>query len=322
MSATPLQLSTIEATPQSEPVSQSGSHQILITAVVTSIALLNAIGLLIVLGRFAGALSDGLPRGAMLLAALVTTASVAATRIVWRRTFPLGDTVLNSQTNLAHDWDAIVGWGSSLALILMAVGFCYPGNHTSDWLIWFPALVADQFWRQTFFDAGHPAQSLAIAPVELVAEFDSEFDEELAVTLAFSAEHEPIEHESIDQNIEAALLKSISKQNRSDNAEQIVQQLYRVRDEQGQEIVYGTVRADFEAGQRTAVVHVGFCPPLSRIPEIEAESFPGTPSRIKIVQALAHGTRMDVRLPAPAENDRHIWIDLAEIGRASCRARV
>jgi len=237
----------------------------------------------------------------MVLAALITTFWATATRIAWRRLFPLEEAE-TFETPSEYQWDSIVGWGSSLALILIAIGCCYPANYTSDWLIWFPALVADQFWRQTFFDAGHPAQSSGIVTTEI----DHRLEQQLAATIAFPTKHLPTEHD-----FEAELQNSLPIQNHADSAEQILQQLYRVRDEQGQEIVYGTVRADFEAGQRTAVVHVGFCPPLAHIPEIEAESLPGTPSRIKIVQALAHGTRLDVRLPAPAENNRHIWIDLA-----------
>ena len=33
------------------------------------------------------------------------------------------------------------------------------------------------------------------------------------------------------------------------------------------------------------------------LPEIEAEALPGYEAKIKVVQALAHGTRLDVRLP-------------------------
>jgi len=318
MASSPLPLATIRPSTEGPRDLRSEPRRVIVTTVVTFIALLNALGLLIVFSRLGGALSGELPRGAMLVVALLTTAIVATTRIAWRRCFPLRATSLRDislqdttpreqsaaiDSNAAeNEWDAIVGWGCSTALILIAVGSSYPCSHTSDWLIWFPALVADQFWRQTFFDAGRPALLLEIASLE----FDSKLDEELAATITF-----PIGRESSEYDFEAALRGSVAREDGADHAEQILQRLFRVRDESGQEVVYGTVRADFEAGQRTAVVHVGFCPPLSHIPEIEAESFPGTPSRIKIVQALAHGTRMDVRLPTPAENDRHIWIDLA-----------
>jgi len=313
MSASPLPLSSILPDNQHEPALQRQPRQIVVTTVVTLIAILNAIGLLIVLRRFVWATAGDLPHGAMLLTAVVATASVAAIRIGWRQLFPLKKTPPFYLDSSDLNWDAIVGWGSSLALFLLAIGCCYPAYSTADWLIWFPPLVADQFWRQTFFDAGHPtAHSLEITPAEYDAEFDAEFDEELAATLAF-----PIEHDSVDHALEVALLKNISPQTHDDteqnqnDAEEIVQQLYRVRDDQGQEIIYGTLRADFKAGQRTAVVHVGFCPPLPHIPQIEAESHPGTSARINVVQSLAHGTRLDVRLPAPAEADRHILIDMA-----------
>ncbi len=301
MSTSPLKLSAIPPTTPRKSVQQRRSRQSIVITIITLIALLNAIGLLLVLSRLTGALSGDLPRIAMVLAALITTAWATATRIAWRLLFPLEE-AMTFETPSEYQWDAIVGWGSSLALILIAIGCCYPANYTSDWLIWFPALVADQFWRQTFFDAGRPALSLDAATTEI----DLQLEQQLAATIAFPTKHLPIEH-----NFDDDLQNSSPLQNQVDNTEQILQQLYRVRDEQGQEIVYGTVRADFETGQRTAVVHVGFCPPLAHIPEIEAESLPGSPCRIKIVQALAHGTRMDVRLPAPAETDRYVLIDMA-----------
>ena len=296
MSAIPSQLSSIQAPTEHKPARQSRSlvpSTAVVTAVVTFIALLNAIGLLLVLRRFVGALSDELPRDAMLLTALVATAIVAAIRIAWRHVFPLRPLGQGNSNFLGNDWDAIVGYGSSLALVLFAVGCCYPAYHTSDWLIWLPPLVADQFWRQTFLDAGSPANSLALASLEM--------DEEAAATLAFPAERFDI----------ASAPAAASPRTQGDSTEEVVQLLFRVRTDEGHEVVYGTVRADFVAGQRTAVVHIGFCPPLSHLPEIEAEPLPGSTARVKVAQALAHGTRLEVRLPAPAEEDRHILIDMA-----------
>ncbi len=297
MSARPLPLPPVELLTRDDFLARPDRLALGVTSVITLIALLNAIGLLAALGRIFSPLGGGLPLVAMLPAAILTTATVFSIRVVWRRLFPLEEQPSIEDSPSVYDWDAVVGWGCSSALILIAVGCCYPASFTSDWLIWLPALVADQFLRQTFFDAGEPTRLL---DPDLI-EFDRERDEELAATLAFRS----------DEDFESALCEASSIEDRADGAEQIVQRLYRVRDEQGQEVVYGTVRADFKAGQRTAVVHVGFCPPLSHVPKIEAESLPGSPSRIKIVQALAHGTRLDVRLPAPAESDRHVWIDMA-----------
>ncbi len=242
--------------------------------VLSLVALLNAIGMLIVVRQLVGALGDDLPRDVMLLTAVVMTAIVAFARIAWRQAFPLRKSGL-----LRRSWgDHFVGWGSSVGLALVALGCCYPAYLNSDWLIWLPMLVADQFWRQSFFDAGDPHLRLADEP--------EKEDDDQSSTVKFPA---------------PAQLRQ----------EEIVQRLYRVRNEDGSELIYGTLRADFQTGQRTAVLHVGFCPPLPYLPEIEAEALPGSEARLKIVQALAHGARLNVRLTSTPTKDCHVWIDMA-----------
>ncbi|NOY40925.1 MAG: hypothetical protein GXP26_03685 [Planctomycetes bacterium] len=283
-----------------------GPTRLLNLLVILIIVALNAIGLLLVVRRFAGALSKDLPPGAMLLTAIVAMAMVACTRIAWRRYFPLTVDVEELELSASGRLgDLLVGYGSSLSLVLLAVGCIYPAERTVDLIIWLPALVADQFWRQSFFDAGHPDRG--------AGETGHDLENELVLaSLAMVAGEKTFAPEGLERQLAAAVGESGEGE-----TEEIVQQLYRVRDELGQEVIYGTLRADFLAGQRTAVVHAGFCPPLSHLPEIEAESFRGPLARIKVVQALAHGTRMDVRLTAPAASDCHVWIDMAAIPATS-----
>ncbi len=270
----------------------------LVAFVLLSIlVLLLSIGALIVSRRFVGALTHELPRDTMFLTALGATAVLAWLRIAWRRNFPLGfpldnsakysnppeslnDSSPGSTIGISH-LDQAIGWGSCLALALLALGCCYPANRNSDWLIWLPLLVADQLWRQNFFDAGTPTAQPFKSPAKPSA----------------SAPANPTGLAEVGPS--------------SDVSHNIVQQLFRVLEDQGQEVVYGTLRADFDAGQRTAVIHVGFCPPLGYLPEIEAESLPDQPTRIKVVQALSHGVRLDVRRTAPFDQQSCVWIDMA-----------
>ena len=284
---------------------QIRSRPLVVVTAVAVVVTLNAIGLIVVIRRFAGALREDLPRDAMLVAALVTATVVACTRIAWRNCFPLESAKAADKAIAKFRGDKFIGYGSSLALLLLAVGCCYPANYTSDWLIWLPLLVADQFWRQSFFDAGQPSDNLDLA---LSEEANAKAD----AHLAFSTDQV-----SVTPLTSEARSRGLDEQ--EEDLEEIVQQLFRVRDEQGREVVYGTLRADFQAGQRTAVVHVGFCPPLSHLPEIEAEAIPGSAARLRIVQAFAHGTRLEVRLAAPAEADCHVWIDMAATPTATPR---
>ncbi|MEM8946752.1 MAG: hypothetical protein AAGD11_16380 [Planctomycetota bacterium] len=240
-----------------------------LSATVGSIvAIIVIVGGLLTVRRLLGQMQGELLPGAMLALALASAVIVTYARLAWRRNFPI-----ESSTDLSNV-DLIIGWGSSLGLVCLAVGCCYPGYRTIDWLIWLPILVADQIWRQDFFDTGQPGTLGAT-------------DDEVMYSPTGTVPSE----ESLNESI--------------------VQQLFRMRDEGGKETVYGTVGADFVAGQRVSVVHVGFCPPLDYLPDIEAETLPGSFARIKVAQALAHGVRLDVRLPQVAEEDCRIWIDMA-----------
>lgn len=244
----------------------------LVTITGSVVAVLLAVGALITGRRLLGAIESDLSPDAMLLTAIVAAIVISSTRIAWRRNFPL-ETPADLSTT-----DQLLGWGSSTALALLAIGCCYPANRTTDWLIWLPILVADQLWRQNFFDSGEPWVPSDLDQIDWAAG---------PLPLAGPSPTDPLPTGNM------------------------VQQLYRLQDEQGCEVIYGTVRADFVAGQRTAVVHVGFCPPLSYLPEIEAEALPGLTAKVKVVQAMAHGTRLDVRLSAPASSDCQLWIDMA-----------
>ena len=238
------------------------------------VAVLLATGGLLFSRRFGGALSQDLPRTALLLLAVSATAAAACARIVWRRTHPF-----RAGQRIALG-DRLIGWGSSLGLVLLAAGCSFPAAQTSDWLIWLPLLVVDQLWRQNFFDAGHPGSN------------DPSLSDAYSVT-----------------PLEPLALEALTAANQP--SEQIVQQLFRVRDEQGLESIYGTLQAEFQPGQRTATLHVGFCPPLPTEPRVEAEPISGPAARVKIVRALAHGARLDVKLTAPNDRPCQVMVDMA-----------
>lgn len=250
----------------------------LVAIVLATIAAVNVVGTILVVRRFSGGLVEPLPRGQMLLTAMIATALGAYSRTAWQRVF------FHDTQPIARRLSRLVGWGSSLGLLLLAVGCCWPANRLSDWLIWLPLLVADQFWRHSFFHGGRPRASRsagheAIAPAHFLT--DRKPDSPSASELA--------------------------------SDEQIIQQLHRVRNTSGQEMVFGTLRADFGAGQRTTTVHVGFCPPLSHRPQVEAEPLDGPDAVVKVVQTLPHGARLDVRLATPATEACQVQVDFAAL---------
>ena len=86
----------------------------------------------------------------------------------------------------------------------------------------------------------------------------------------------------------------------------------------GGEMVAARLRADFVAGQRNATVYVGFCPPLARVPEITIDPVEG--AEAKIVQAFAHGVRIDVRLAQVATEATSISLNVIARAKPSAPA--
>lgn len=93
------------------------------------------------------------------------------------------------------------------------------------------------------------------------------------------------------------------KSNVSPDADDVLQRLIRRRvSDDGMERIEGTLRCEFAPGQRTAMAHVAFCPPLPTLPRIDARlrASPTIDGTCKVAELYAHAARFEVRLAAPA----------------------
>ena len=313
------------------PLTQLDRRKWLPRIVLTCVATLNLVGLLLIVRRFRGALQEPLPTGHMLFTALVITTLAAYCRTAWRQ----ASLDLDNQGKRAcpghNRWsrfDRWVGWGSSLGLVLLAVGCTYPAERLSDWLVWMPLLVADQFWRQSFFDGGKPAAGLGSAANgsrktagERRKAAASTTPSGGAVSIrpapnppVASRTEQPMQSGKLEARDIVAITAESPGSRASEHDQQLLQQIFRIRNAAGQETIYGTLRADFERGQRNASLYLGFCPPLAHPPRVEAEPVDGPAATLKVVQALAHGARVDLRLDRPASAECHVLVDLAALG--------
>jgi len=91
----------------------------------------------------------------------------------------------------------------------------------------------------------------------------------------------------------------------------VVQQQTRSRAADGTEVLCGWLRVPLAAGQRSASVHVAFCPPFPRTPEVAVQQREGPAARIKAVQLLPHGARFDVRLAQPSESAGSVLLEFS-----------
>jgi len=76
------------------------------------------------------------------------------------------------------------------------------------------------------------------------------------------------------------------------------QHLVRREVEGGVEVVNGLVRGEYEAGQRLLHLHVAFCPPLGRRPQVTASLAGSDGATVKVAEVQLYGVRFDVRRPA------------------------
>jgi hypothetical protein len=81
--------------------------------------------------------------------------------------------------------------------------------------------------------------------------------------------------------------------------EGVDQEIVRLIDAEMGTVIQGRLRVPFEAGQRTASVHVAFCPPLRKVPSVAVEVLSGPDGTAKVGVSLVQGARFDVRLEQP-----------------------
>jgi hypothetical protein len=89
-----------------------------------------------------------------------------------------------------------------------------------------------------------------------------------------------------------------------------LQQITRYRAANGTHAIHGTLLAEFAAGERTATLHVAFCPPFERLPTAEVEAVDDSGADVKVTQLLHNGVQIDVRLPEPADGNACVTIEL------------
>jgi hypothetical protein len=271
------------------------------------------VGSLLVTRRAAGAFSAHLPTLPLLATIALTGMVVLGGRVAWRLTSP------PRRREQLQFREQLVGWGGTIALALMVVGCSFPSLSYWNWLCWVPLLIADYLQRDWFFDTppgwtprliNHESglshwhllgdgEGVVLPLRDEVREhyplFDREFDRD---------ERPPVVeedlHEELAEEVEAVETLDAN----------VLQQLTRIRDEAGVETIFGTLRAEFAAGQRHATLHVGFCPPLAGAPTVEADPADGPDATVKIIQAFAHGARLEVRLAAPAAEPCSVLLEM------------
>ncbi|MFZ5831639.1 MAG: hypothetical protein ACOY3P_16255 [Planctomycetota bacterium] len=93
------------------------------------------------------------------------------------------------------------------------------------------------------------------------------------------------------------------------SSENVLQRFTRSLDEEGREQLNGWLRVDVQAGQRSGVCHLAFCPPFESTPQVSVEQSEGPEARWRVTQALPHGARLEWRLVAGAHADEPLAVE-------------
>jgi hypothetical protein len=89
----------------------------------------------------------------------------------------------------------------------------------------------------------------------------------------------------------------------------VTQQMTRMRDAEGCDLVFGQARAEFTPGARSQIIHLAFCPPLSGSPQITVMQSGGPEAAITVAQAESFGARFDIRLASTARQPESVMIE-------------
>ena len=98
--------------------------------------------------------------------------------------------------------------------------------------------------------------------------------------------------------------------NHETDAEQVLQQLTRVRTEEGHEAIRGLLIGEFAPGERQVTLYIAFCPSFEHLPQIDVNVADDSDATVKLTQSLHNGAQLEVRLPQPAEDATTVTIEL------------
>jgi hypothetical protein len=247
-----------------QPSAANLSTTIRAAATAALCILLTFAALFLFVRRCAGALNEALPTTSLI--GLTLSAALAA----WAAQFLIRHSTAAQSTSLTN----LSRWLPRATLPILALAVSLPGSSPLGLLIMWLTIIAVEVrsWRRRPAQVPHHNLShagIATPPKSLVEIKQRTFDEP------------PAASDWLDQSL----------------AQRMV---YRRSDSDENTIVEGWVRANFAAEQRTAIVHVAFCPPFARQPQVEAESLDGPEAEIRPTLVLPWGIRWEIKLATPA----------------------
>jgi hypothetical protein len=169
-----------------------------------------------------------------------------------------------------------------IVLLVFALACSYPGTRVIDWLVW-PAAMFAAVW----------------SPPQLKSPFR-------ILPLQLKEGRGEGESPGIKVSLPCPLPEGLGVET---SGEQLLQQLTRIRAEDGHEAIRGVLVGEFARGERQATLYTAFCPPFERLPRVDVNVADDSDATVKLAQVLHNGAQLDVRLPHPADKTTSIAIE-------------
>jgi len=258
------------------------------------LALMWLAALLVVWRRMAGALSRPLPPPALIAVGVLLASAAAAVRLTWRR-------LPGKSGQSGVFW--LMALLPTAAVLTFAAALSVRETALGPLAVFWTLLVAEELWAWrpaawTRLRARLPAWRRRVDPAQAPSHHAHTASTELAADV-------PAKAVSSDAVLPDALPRS------GIPGDDVLQQLTRSLARDGSEQISGWLRAPFLPDQRTASVHVAFCPPFAATPELSVEQLDGPSARIKTAQLLPHGARLDLKLAATADEPATVLLQFS-----------
>jgi len=272
-----------------------GSHGIRLSALLSPV-LLAALGLAttaVAMRRLAGGLTQPLAPWAFVGAAMIAALSAVGSRGLSHVTL-FRDAL--SREFLTRGFGAqLIRWLSGAALVTFVAALSIPGTAVAALVGGWGIVVAEEAWAwRRLRRAG--------VPVERRPEAIPRPDET-------SASDPGATQHALE------LPPWIAPPAAASSSAEVLQQLTRLHAPDGTDRLSGWLQTAFEPGERTAVVHVAFCPPFAETPKITVRPTSGPASRIKPGQILTHGVRLELKLNFASRDRQRVLLEFTAESR-------
>jgi hypothetical protein len=243
----------------------------------TALSLFLALAPLLAIRRLCGAMTQPLP-GPLLVP---LGAGLAAAAVLLRLSLlPAGMSGLHAARPLTRQ--AVMRWSlvalPSVALAVLLVSVMTPGTSLPAALaaLLFAGVIDGLFWRH------------------------------IAVTLRAGPQRVEQVRQSRRPTVEDAQAADDDETYPAD----LLQQIVRTRGEACGETIHAVLRAEFQPGEQTHVLHVAFCPPLACPPKLEGFVVGETAADVKVTAAYTFGARLEVHRSSPAGEPIELIVEL------------